>query len=320
MPHIQIVMGGGVALTANPNPPELLDILEKEGVKKIDTARMYGKSEEILGDLGAPSRFVIDTKSPGGWTPGSLKPEVLISNAKESLQRLKTDQVDIYYFHAPDVSVPLADQLKAVNELHQSGVFKRFGLSNFTVPQLYETYDHCKANGYVLPTVYQGAYNPIARHIEADLLPTLRKLGMAFYAYSPVAGGFLTKTKDEILASSGAGRFNSDHANTKMWTGLYVKPTLLAGLEAWEAVAKDEGCSKSDLANRWVAWNPVLKAELGDALIVGANGADRLRASIKAVKAGPPSESAMKRIDEIWETVKNDAPVDNFDLHRSGTA
>lgn len=316
MSHIQIVMGGGASLTMNPDPPGLLNILEEEGVQKIDTARIYGKSEEILGELGAASRFIIDTKAPGGWTPGSLKPDVLIANAKESLERLKTKQVDIYYIHAADVTVPVADQLKAINELYQSGMFKRFGLSNYTVPQLKETYEHCKANGYVLPTVYQGAYNPIARHIETDLLPLLRSYNMVFYAYSPVAGGFLTKTKDEILNSSGAGRFNSSHNNSKMWTGLYVKPTLLAALEKWGTIAEDEGCSKADLANRWVAYSPALSAELGDAIIMGPNAAERMRASIKAIKSGPPSESAMKKIDEIWESVKGEAPVDNFDLSR----
>jgi len=73
---------------------------------------------------------------------------------------------------------------------------KQFGLSNFLPAQVQEVYTHCKSQNYVLPTIYEGHYNPISRHAETALLPLLRDLGISFYAYGALAGGFLTKSEE----------------------------------------------------------------------------------------------------------------------------
>jgi aflatoxin B1 aldehyde reductase len=72
-----------------------------------------------------------------------------------------------------------------------------------------EVYDYCVANNYVVPTVFQGSYNPVCRRVETELLPTLRKLNISFYAYAPQAGGFLAKSKEEVL--DGKGRFDPNN-------------------------------------------------------------------------------------------------------------
>lgn len=117
-------------------------------------------------------------------------------------------QVDIFYIHAPDSSVPISETLAGINEVYKAGSFARFGLSNYQAKDVEAVYNHCKENGYPLPAVYQGNYSPVARKQDTLLFPTLRKLGMAFYAYSPLAGGFLTKTKAQI--EEGVGRFAPD--------------------------------------------------------------------------------------------------------------
>lgn len=76
---------------------------------------------------------------------------------------LPYSSVDIFYLHAPDRSTPYEVALKGINELYKEGKFKRFGLSNFPSYEVAEIVEICKANGYVLPTVYQGMYNAIAR-------------------------------------------------------------------------------------------------------------------------------------------------------------
>ena len=103
--------------------------------------------------------------------------------------------------------------------MYKSGAFERFGLSNYPASEVQKVYDICEANGYVKPTAYQGNYSPVARKQETILFPTLRKLGISFYAYSPLAGGFLTKTKEDIEA--GAGRFNKE-ALGGMYAEMYV--------------------------------------------------------------------------------------------------
>ncbi len=103
-------------------------------------------------------------------------------------------QVDIFYIHMPDGKTPISETLAGVDEVYKLGLFRRFGLSNYQADDVQAVYDHCAEKGYVLPSVYQGSYSPITRYQETELFPTLRKLGIAFYAYSPSASGFLGKT------------------------------------------------------------------------------------------------------------------------------
>jgi aflatoxin B1 aldehyde reductase len=217
-------------------------------------------------------------------------------------------QVDIFYIHAPDSSVPLSETLAGVNEVYKKGLFTRFGLSNYQAADVEAVYAHCREHNYVLPSVYQGNYSAVARKQDTLLFPTLRKLKIAFYAYSPLAGGFLTKSKQQI--ADGAGRFGD--ALGGMYKDMYAKPAYLEALAEWEAIAQDVGCSKADLAYRWVTYNSPLKPEYGDGIIVGASTLKQLEQTMEGLKAGPLSAEAVKRIDHVWKTVEHEAPLDNY--------
>ncbi|RMD40362.1 hypothetical protein DV735_g4767, partial [Chaetothyriales sp. CBS 134920] len=289
---------------------QAFQILEKHNVKNIDTAQLYGNSEKTLGEEKAGSKFTIDTKWASGFNPAfSPTKENIIKSAKESLEKLGVSQVDVFYIHAPDKNVPLEDTLAGVNEVYKSGAFKRFGLSNFAAADVQKAYDIAKANGYVLPTVYQANYNPIARKQETILFPTLRKLGISIYVYSPLAGGFLTKTKEDI--DKGAGRFNANVLGG-LYHSLYARPTLLAVLPKWAKIAEDAGVSKSELAYRWVAYHSAIKKEDGDAVIVGASSPNQLEQTLTDLEKGPLPESAVKGIQEIWTEIEHESPVDNY--------
>ncbi|KAJ7769976.1 NADP-dependent oxidoreductase domain-containing protein [Mycena metata] len=153
---------------------KLYQLLEEGGVDTIDTACTYGPSED---------------KTPGGFAafaPGKGTGESIAQHAKETVDRLGVDKVDVYYIHAPDASIPLEDQLQEINTAYTAGHFKRFGLSNFTPADVQRVYDICKEKGYPLPTVYQSNYSAVARKNEELLLPLLRKLGIALYVYDPL--------------------------------------------------------------------------------------------------------------------------------------
>lgn len=219
--------------------------------------------------------------------------------------------MDIYYIHAPDNNADLDETLSAINEVYKSGFFKRFGLSNYKAEDVEKVYNHAKAKGYVLPSVYQGNYSAVARKQEDLLFPTLRKLGIAFYAYSPLAGGFLSKSKEDL--EKGSGRFNNpSNAISSLYSGLYVKDSYLKALDEWASIAKDEGVSKADLAYRWVRFNSPLKPEQGDAIIIGASRIEQLKETLDSINGGPLSDNAVKRIDKIWESIAHEAPLDNF--------
>ena len=173
-----------------------------------------------------------------------------------------------------------------------------------------KVYDHCKEKGYPLPTVYQGNYSAVARKQEEVLFPTLRKLGMSFYAYSPMAGGFLAKSKADI--EKGIGRFDRSSPVGQMYQDMYNKPSLLEVLAQWEEIAKEEGCSKGDLAYRWVKYNSPLKPENGDAIIIGASKFQQLEETLEGIAKGPLSDKAVQRIAGLWDTIKHEAPLDNY--------
>jgi len=162
--------------------PDFFAALKKGNVHTIDTARLYAGSEVRIGNTPGHEDFIIDTKLIGGFAPGTVKKEAIIADSLDSLERVKIKQFDILYIHSPDITIPLEEQLEGINEVYKKGIFKRFGLSNFTAEQVQEVYDLAKSKGYVLPSVFQGNYSPVARHLETLLFPTLRKLGIAFYA------------------------------------------------------------------------------------------------------------------------------------------
>ncbi|KAB8228854.1 NADP-dependent oxidoreductase domain-containing protein [Aspergillus alliaceus] len=170
-PRVQLIFGGAslgpsmetefVSLEETKNA---LSLLESGGVKTIDTARVYPSSEEWLGQAGAAARFSINTKYPGGFAPEASSREDVIKSADESFRLLKTDQVDVYYIHAPDRRIPLEDLLAGLNI------------------EVEEVMRISKKNNYILPSVYQGNYNAVARHSESTLLPILRKQNISYYA------------------------------------------------------------------------------------------------------------------------------------------
>lgn len=311
---IKAVFGGGGisemgAFSKDDQIAEVFAALKKGGVKNIDTARLYPGSEATIGRSPGREDFIIDTKIIGGFSPGTSKKDAIIVDTQDSLDKVKIKQFDILYLHSPDKDTPIEETLEGINEVYKKGLFKRFGLSNFTAEQVQEAYDVAKSKGFILPSVYQGNYNPVARHLEKLLFPTLRKLGFAFYAYSPLAGGFLTKTTQSL--DEGAGRFN-DQALGGMYKKLYNKPTLRDALAEWNDIAEKEQITKAELAYRWVGYNSALEVDKGDGVIFGASSLKQIEETTTGLQKGGLSEDAVKRIEAIWKKVEKEAPIDNF--------
>ncbi|KAF5688587.1 aldehyde reductase [Fusarium denticulatum] len=315
MTGIKVVLGAGAFWTKSQwtaaEVKTYLDVLAAGGVKEIDSAQAYGDSELVLGDNRASEKFEVSTKLPGIMDPGSYRRDEVLARTRKSLERLRVGQLDILYLHSPDPSIPIEETLAGIQDLYLAGAFRRFGLSNYTPEEVRKIHDNQRAKGWVLPTVYQGNYNPVARSYEQDLIPTLRELGIAFYAYSPAAGGFLAKSKEQVLA--GAGRFAKDGGLlSDLYNTLYNRPSLLEALSTWHDIARHAGCSPYDLAIRWVAFNSVLKPDYGDAVIIGPSNVERLQWTLDGVGKGPLADEIVQRIDTLWDSVKHEAPKDNI--------
>lgn len=190
----------------------------------------------------------------------------------------------------------------------------QFGLSNFSAQEVEECYNYAKSKDYVLPTVYQSIYGLAARQNEKELFPVLRRLDISIQAYSSLASGFLVKTAAQIKA--GAGSFDPSTVLGKILQDMYGKPVYLEFLDEYAKLAKESGNSPAGMAYRWVVWNSALKPELGDAVILGATSATQLRNTAEEIEKGPLEAWVVDKLDELWGTVENDAPQDNFNTYK----
>ncbi|UKZ78632.1 hypothetical protein TrVFT333_006378 [Trichoderma virens FT-333] len=288
----------------------LLNVMRNHGIKIIDTARSYGlgASETVIGLKKLAGEFAIDTKAATGVAPGTG--QKILEFAKESLEALQTTKVRVFFLHAPDEDTPVHVQMESIQTLYKQGAFEVFGVSNFTPEQVIEFYNYAKSKDYVLPTVYQSSYSLAVRQNETRLFPTLRKLGIAIQAYSPMAGGLLSKTPEYIEA--GKGNWDPNTITGKIFRDLYYKPSYLKMLEEFGKLSSETGVSRSGLAYRWVRYHSALKSELGDEMILGSVTAQQLEEALAELDKGPLEASVVEKLEGLWQLIKDDAPIDNL--------
>ena len=181
----------------------LLRTAVDRGITFFDTAEVYGpfKNEELVGEALSPlrDRVIIATKfgfklkpnGEPGWLGLDSRPDHIKQVADESLKRLKTDVIDLFYQHRVDPNVPIEDVAGAVKDLIQAGKVKHFGLSEAGVQTIR------RAHAVQPLTALQNEYSIWWREPEAEVLPTLEELGIGLVPYSPLGRGFLTGKMDE---------------------------------------------------------------------------------------------------------------------------
>lgn len=216
--------------------------------------------------------------------------------------------------------------LAGIDELYQAGSFQRFGLSNYDPEGVEDVIRVCKEHNFVLPTVYQGNYNAVARRTETELIPLLRQHNIAFYAYSPIAGGFLAKTSADLKSRTLSGRWAPESFFGGVYYELYAgKSAFLDALDAWHEIAAAEGVSGWELAYRWIVHSSILDGRLGDAVVIGPRTAEQLQEVMEAIRKGPLTNEAQTKVAALWEPLKGEAYLDNLDaiknlMAHAGTA
>ncbi|TMQ14588.1 MAG: aldo/keto reductase [Deltaproteobacteria bacterium] len=180
---------------------KLIHAAVERGVTFFDTAEAYGPftNEELVGEALAPyrDRVVIATKfgftfdGKGGQSGMDSRPAHIREVAEASLRRLRVDAIDLFYQHRVDPDVPIEDVAGTVKDLIAEGKVKHFGLSEASAQTIRRAYA-------VQPvTALQSEYSLWLREPEAEILPTLEELGIAFVPFSPLGKGFLTGKIDE---------------------------------------------------------------------------------------------------------------------------
>jgi len=163
------------------------------GVTFFDTAEAYGPfiNEEVLGEAVAPFRnqVVIATKfgfDVNAFSGLNSRPEHIRMVAEESLKRLKTDVIDLFYQHRVDPNIPIEEVAGTIKELIREGKVKHFGLSEAGVKTIR------RAHAVQPVTALQSEYSLFWREPEAEIIPVLEELGIGFVPFSPLGKGFLT--------------------------------------------------------------------------------------------------------------------------------
>ena len=244
--------------------------LEAE-INFLDTADIYGGggSERFLGEIleGRRDEVVLATKFGMGPDEGMPRGsrEYLRRALAASLERLRADYVDVYYYHQPDGITPIAETIAAMVELVEEERVRAIGVSNFSVAQL----DEAVAAGPV--AALQNHYSLLEREAEADVLPRCAELGVGFVPYFPLASGLLT------------GKYRRGEPPPP-GTRLAGRPEALTDeafdrIEALEAFAGERGHTLLELAIAWLASQPGVCS-----VIASATSPEQVRANAAAAE------------------------------------
>jgi len=179
---------------------KILDSARKAGVNFIDTADGYadGKSESKVGELLKHDRndWILATKVGSDQGPPrrhkALSRKWMMEAVDDSLRRLKTDRIDIYYMHHVDWETPLEESIRAMGDIIADGKALYWGFSNHRAWQIAEIVRLCDGLGTPRPVICQPYYNAMNRMPESDLLPACEYFGIGVVPYSPLARGVLT--------------------------------------------------------------------------------------------------------------------------------
>lgn len=254
----------GVAPVAA-DAPALVDRAIDLGVNFFDTANSYGASsrfdrpglpsaaerepaEAILGAAleGKRHRVIVATKAServgDGPNDKGLSRVHLMLQLEESLRRLRTDYVDVYYAHHTDPNTPIEETLDTFDLMIRQGKVRYCALSNFGAFETVEALWKADVLRLHAPVCLQNQYNFVDRRAEAEVLPACRRFGVSFFAFSPVAGGLLGGR--EVLERQVAGRqrwggprFSEREAQIALW---------------WDDFAREAGVPPAQLAIAWL--------------------------------------------------------------------
>ncbi|KML03981.1 aldo/keto reductase [Bacillus stratosphericus] len=270
---------------------ELVETALDHGVNFLDSAFIYGlgRSEELIGEIiakrGGRDELVLATKGAHKEVNGQIEldnsRDFLRQQVEDSLKRLQTDYIDLYYMHFPDGRTPLDEVAGTLKELKDEGKIRAIGASNLDFEQL-QTFNR---DGYL--DVLQSEYSLLKRQAEQDLLPYCVEHGISFIPYFPLASGLLT------------GKFTKDATfdDIRAKDPLFQGDAFLQNLEKVDKLKAIAQSKHAETAHVALAW---LLAQDGiDAIIPGAKRAEQVLQNLKTNDVQLTKEE-INEIDQIF--------------------
>ena len=252
------------------------------GVTLLDTADVYGDrggSESFLGEVleGRRDRVVLATKfgqDMGDGTEARGSRAYIHKAIAASLQRLRTDVVDLYQYHTPDKITPFEETFGALDELVRAGKVRYVGHSNLDATQIEEVDAICREHSFARPVSAQNQYSLLRREAEEELLPTCERLGIGVLPYFPLASGLLT------------GKYRRGEPRPE-GTRLSDRESVFSDetfhrLEALEEFAQERGLRLLQVAIGGLLAQPAIAS-----VIAGATKPEQVRANVEAANWEP---------------------------------
>jgi aryl-alcohol dehydrogenase-like predicted oxidoreductase len=270
----------------------VVDAALEQGVTFFDTANTYGRgqSEEFLGEVLEGRRDQVTLATKFGMDMGDGKGprgsrDYIMQAVEASLRRLRTDTIDVYWYHRPDGVTPIAETLEALDELVRTGSVRAIGASNFSAQQLEEADAVARERGLTRFTALQNEYSLLVRDAERDVLPACERLGIGFVPFFPLASGLLTgKYRRGEAGPSGARLSDREQIASDEQFDL---------LDALQAYADARGVSLVDVAIGALIARPVIST-----VIAGATKPEQVRANAAAAR-WLPSDEDVAELEEL---------------------
>lgn len=260
----------------------LIDICLDRGVNFFDTANVYsqGASEEVLGAAlkGRRNKVIISTKASFKMSEevndkGSSRFHIL-NAVHDSLKRLGTDYIDVYFMHGFDRHTPVEETLRTLDNLVTSGKVRYIGCSNFAAWQLMKSLSVSEKHNFEKYVIYQGYYSLIGRDYEQELMPLIKDQQLGIMVWSPLGWGRLT----------GKIRRNQPVAEGRIQAGGAVGSPpvddefLYTVVDTLERIANETGKTISQVAINWL-----LQQDTVSNIVIGARNEQQLTENLDSV-------------------------------------
>mgnify|MGYP000906043150 CR=1 FL=1 len=300
--NVSRVCLGTMAFSGQLNEQDSIKVIKHaldNGINFIDTADIYngGQSEIITGKgiKGCRENVILASKvgGPSGSGPNDkgLSRKHIISSVENSLKRLNTDYLDIYYMHAPDPLTPFEETMEAMTSLVKSGKVRYIGISNFAAWQLMDTLWTCDKRNLITPSVTENVYNSITRGIESELVPCIKQNKVGLVIYNPIAGGLLSgkHSKDHPVE-------NSRFSDLGGYYQRYWNDDSFKAMGKLTQIAQSHGMKLLELALRWcISYSYV------NSVIIGVSRLEHLKQNLAYLGKGPLSNEILSQCDEVWK-------------------
>lgn len=278
------------------NATRILHAAIDRGIDFIDLADVYadGNAERMVGAALREVRrssLVIASKVFWPTGPGAnergLSRKHIVEACEASLKRLGTDYLDLYFCHREDPETPLEETIRAMDDLVHQGKVLYWGTSCWNGRTLLKAHALCGVRGFYAPVVEQPRYNVMYRDIERRILPIASRLGMGVVVWSPLAGGALTGKYDD-------GVPDGSRAATTKYVDEYLTEERRPKLRRFSAIARELGCTPSQLALAWCLRRPEVSS-----VITGATRIEQLDENVGALEVTVP-EDVLRELDQLF--------------------